>query len=107
MISVEPSFITRMSPKLPVLEVVGAICVAVKPPVPIVASIVPRPVARQPNAVAVVDSGRHFDRKALVRAHAAVASALRAGILDDRPAPLATRTGLLDREYALADPDLA
>src|SRR5688572_2792468 len=72
------------------------------------AAIPPRfALACQPDAVAVVDARRHLDRKALVHARAAVAGALRTGILDDRATPLASRAGLLDRKDALADPDLA
>src|SRR6195256_4611772 len=62
--------------------------------------------AREPHAVAVVDSGRHFHRQLAGAAHPALSQARVAGIAHDAARPAAARTGLLQLEEALRDAHL-
>src|ERR1700679_690981 len=57
--------------------------------------------AIQADAVPGIDTGGQRDGQALLLAHAALAKAGIAGIADDLASALASRAGLLDREYGL------
>ena len=57
--------------------------------------------AREADAGAVLDAGRHIDRERALHRLAARARAGRAGIVDDLAAPLTGRAGALDGEEAL------
>src|SRR6185436_10183471 len=63
--------------------------------------------ARQPDAVVLVDARRDLHRQRLVLADAARAVAGLAGLGDDLAAAVALRAGLLDREESLRHADLA
>src|SRR6185436_508146 len=63
--------------------------------------------AGEPDAVAVVDTGRYLHRQVLLLADPALTEAVVAGLGDHLAAALATRAGLLDREDALLHADLA
>src|SRR6267143_4244924 len=58
------------------------------------------------HAIAIVDSGGHFDRQLAGAAHPALPQAGVAGIAHDGARPPATRTGLLQLEEALRDAHL-
>src|SRR5256885_7645829 len=62
--------------------------------------------AREPHAVAVVDSGGHFHRQLAGAAHPALPEARVAGIAHDGARPAAARTGLLQLEETLRDAHL-
>src|ERR1700730_12146754 len=62
--------------------------------------------ARQAHAIAIVDSGGHFDRELAGAAYPARPQAGVAGIADDGARPATTRTGLLQLEEALRNAHL-
>src|SRR5690606_18219195 len=63
--------------------------------------------AREADPVAVVDARRNLHRQRAALADSPAPGALPARLLDDRARAPAGRTGLLNREKALRNPDLA
>ena len=71
-------------------------------------AVLPRlALARQADAIAVVDAGRHLHLMGLAVAHPPLAAAGHAGVTDDPAGAAALRAGLLDGEEALAHADVA
>src|SRR5579863_4004441 len=63
--------------------------------------------AIQTNPIAGIDAGRHFDRQGFLLTDPALAEAGISGIGNEFAAAFAARTGLLDGEDGLLNPDLA